>query len=225
MFRTYSLILIMALGVFFHGCTTLEYLDGSSEEDVKNFKMSKSEMQDELKRLEVENEKLQSQIESTTELNRQLRDENEKKLAHVSEQNRSLNQEVDRLKKDHQRINAENEILKNKLAGIQPKTKPSAITPPKVKKGVRGLKIKVLYGDANPKSAEKMAKRLKEMGHDIQVIDQAPRSNFDVTTIYFAPNSKYEAKRLMSDLGDKFLLKPLSWPSKFDLIVVTGSSN
>jgi len=225
MFRSYSLILIMVLGVFFNGCTTLEYLDGSSEEDVKQFKLSKSEMQDELQRLEVENEKLQSQIESTKELNQQLRDENEKKLAHVSEQNRSLNQEVDRLKQDHQKISTENEMLKNKLGGSQAKTKTSAAAPPKVKKGIRGLKIKVLYGDADPKSAEKMAKRLKDMGHDIQAIDQAPRSNFDITTIYFAPNSKYEAKRLMSDLGDKFLLKPLSWPSTFDLIVVTGSSN
>ena len=107
MFRSYSLITIMVLGVFFHGCTTLEYLDGSSEEDVKKIKMSKSEMQDEMQRLEVENEKLQRQIESTKELNQQLRDENEKKLAHVSEQNRSLNQEVDRLKKDHQRISAD----------------------------------------------------------------------------------------------------------------------
>jgi serine protease inhibitor ecotin len=70
-----------------------------------------------------------------------------------------------------------------------------------------------------------MAKRLKGMGHDIQTIDQAPRSNFNITTIYFAPNSKYEAKRLMSTLGEKFLLKPLSWSSKFDLIVVTVSSN
>lgn len=215
----------MALGVFSHGCTTLEYLDGSSEEEVKKFKMSKSEMYDELKKLQVENEKLQEQIESTKELNRQLRDENEKKLAHVSEQNRSLNQEIDRLKQDHQRIGEENEMLKNKLAGIQPKTKTSTAAPPKVKKGVRGLKIKVLYGDGEPKSAEKMAKRLKARGHNIQVIDQAPRSSFNITTIYFAPNSKYEAKRLMSDLGDKFLLKPLSWPSKFDLIVVTGSSN
>jgi len=215
----------MALGFFFHGCTTLEYLDGSSEEDVKKFKMSKGEMSDELKKLQVENEKLQRQIESTKELNQQLRDENEKKLAHVSEQNRSLNQEVDRLKQDHQRISEENEMLKNKFAGIPAKTKTSTATPPKVKKGARGLKIKVLYGNADPKSAEKMAKRLKDMGHDIPVIDQAPRSNFDITTIYFAPNSKYEAKRLMSDLGDKFLLKPLSWPSKFDLIVVTGSSN
>lgn len=182
-------------------------------------------MYDELKKLQVENEKLQNQIESIKELNRQLRLENEKKLAHVSEQNRSLNQEIDRLKMDHQRINAENESLKNQLAGIPAKTKTSAPAPAKVKKAVKGLKIKVLYGDGQPKSAEKMAQRLKEMGHDIQVIDQAPRSNFDITTIYFAPNSKYEAKRLMSDLGDKFLLKPLSWPSKFDLIVVTGSSN
>ena len=44
-------------------------------------------------------------------------------------------------------------------------------------------------------------------------------------TIYFDPNSKYEAKRINADLGDNFLLKPLSWPSEFDLIVVTGSSH
>ncbi len=215
----------MVIGAFLHGCATLEYLDGSSQEDVKKFKMSKSEMYDELQKLQAENETLRQQMASAEELNRQLREENEKKLAHVSEQNRSLNQEIDRLKQDQQSISQQNEALKNKPAGVPAQTETATAAPATVSKGAKGLKIKVLYGNADPQSAAKMAQRLKNMGHDIQVVDQAPRSNFNITTIYFAPNSKYEAKRLISDLGDEILLKPLSWPSKFDLIVVTGSSN
>lgn len=225
MFRTYAFIFIMVIGAFLHGCATLEYLDGSSQEDVKKFKMNKSEMYDELQKLQAENETLRRQMASAEELNRQLREENEKKLAHVSEQNRSLNQEVDRLKQDQQRISQENEALKNKPAGVPAQTETAPAAPATVSKNAKGLKIKVLYGNADPQSAAKMAQRLKNMGHDIQVVDQAPRSNFNITTIYFAPNSKYEAKRLISDLGDEILLKPLSWSSKFDLIVVTGSSN
>jgi len=223
MFRTYLFIIVLTMGFVFHGCTTLESFDGGSEKDLKMFQMSKSEMYDALKKLENENEQLQKQSLSAKETNQQLRDENQKKLAHVSERNRSLNQEVDRLKNDNQRITQENEALKQKFSNIPTRPKTAASKNPKVDKNISRLKIKVLFGDGELNSARKMAQRLRSMGYPVQLVDQAPRSNFDTTTIYFAPKSKYEAKRLRAKLGGQLILKPLSWPSNFDLILVTGS--
>lgn len=223
MLRTYSFIMLLILGFVFHGCATFETFDGSSEKDKKLLKMSKREMLDELKKLEIENEQLQKQILSAEEMNRQLQDENQKKIAHVSERNRLLNQEIDGLKNENQRITQENQEVKQKLSDIQMQTKTAVPPSYKVDKNAAKLKIKVLYGDGNPDSAEKMAQRLKSMGYTIQLIDQAPRSNFDSAIIYYAPKSKYEAKRLRANLGGRLILKPLSWPSSFDLIVVTGS--
>jgi len=81
----------------------------------------------------------------------------------------------------------------------------------------------VLSGDGDLNSAEKMAKKLRKIGYSTKSIDYAPRSDFEITTIYFAHNFKDKAKRLKSDLGQNPVLKPLNWSSKFDLIVVTGS--
>lgn len=223
MFRTHFFMLILTVGFVCYGCANLKTLDGSSKEKRNPSKMSKSEMYDEVQKLQIENEQLQKQLQSAEEMNQQLKDENEKKIAHVSERNRSLNQEVDRLKKDNQRIVQENEVLKQKLPDTQVKTNIVAPAPLKKDKTIGKLKIKVLFGDGELNSASKMARQLRSLGYPVQLVDQAPRSNFDSTIIYFAPKSKYEAKRLRAKLGGQLTLKPLSWPSSFDLIVVTGS--
>jgi len=224
MFRTYALILILSMGFVFHGCTAFEFIDGSSGEEIETFKMNKREMYAELNKLKSENEKLQRQIDITNEQNQRFRVEPGKKYAQVKEQNRTLSQENTKLNEDNQRITEENENFKKKLADTQVKAKPSAPASHKAAKGIGSLKIKVLSGDGNFNSAKKMAKKLRKSGYTIQLVDQAHRSDFKKTTIYFAPKFKYEAKRLRSKLGGNPALKSLSWPSKFNLIIVTGAA-
>ncbi len=46
--------------------------------------------------------------------------------------------------------------------------------------------------------------------------------NGEVNTAFFAPGFQNEAKRLADSLGGQAVLKPLNWPSMFDIIIVTG---
>ncbi len=56
-------------------------------------------------------------------------------------------------------------------------------------------------------------------------IDRAPRADFPVNTVYFAAGCEEEATRVAGQLGKGTVSKPLSWPSVFDLIIVTGLSS
>jgi hypothetical protein len=78
------------------------------------------------------------------------------------------------------------------------------------------------YGDLN--SAKEMAEMLKAMGYRVKSIDYASRSSFSRNTVFFAPEFKKEAEMLVSRLGGDMILKPLSWYSIFDLVVVTGKN-
>ena len=89
---------------------------------------------------------------------------------------------------------------------------------------MRKIKIKVLSGNGNLDSAKEMAKKLGHMGYKTEFIDHAPTSKFRRNTVFFAPKFQYEAKRLVSSLGGNSIVKPLSWYSIFDLIIVTGKN-
>lgn len=223
MLKIQSIILVLVIGFIGHGCATHQVIDSSSEREIQKQQMSKSEMSDALKKLEMENDRLQKQLVEAEKMTRQIQDENQKKLAHVSERNRLLNQEVEKLKNENQRIIKENEAVERKDSSMPMKTEPDRPKNSKVDKNISKLKIKVLFGDGELDSARAMARRLRQMGYPVQLVDQAPRSDFDLTTIYYAPKLKYEAKRLEAHLNERLMLKPLSWPSSFDLIVVTGS--
>ena len=89
---------------------------------------------------------------------------------------------------------------------------------------MRKTKIKVLSGDGNLDSAKEMANMLRNMGYKTEFIDHASSSSFRRNTVFFAPKFQYEAKRLVSSLGGNTIVRPLSWYSIFDLIIVTGKN-
>jgi biotin carboxyl carrier protein len=91
-------------------------------------------------------------------------------------------------------------------------TKPSA---PKL------LKIKVLSGDGKLPSARRMAKRLIKMGYKVQTVDLAPRWKIKKNVVFYSEDCRQEAEQILKRLGGKTVIKPLSWPSIFNLIVVT----
>jgi len=93
------------------------------------------------------------------------------------------------------------------------------------KKDTGALRIKVLSGDGNIKSAQKMASRLKKIGYKIKLVDHAPTPNFTHDTVFYALRSQGEGEALVGSLGGDTVLKFISWPSEYDLMVVTGKND
>jgi chromosome segregation ATPase len=374
MYRGFIIVFIMQLGFFIHGCTTLEYMDGSSKEELKKYKMSKYEMIDKIEKAKADNTNLQRQVDILNTLvkeKQRIIDEKEKKITEISEENKStaprlkgehnkellrlreknelLSQQIKELQSENQRINEENqsriaglrgedkdelvrlreknellsqqikelqsenqrireekeitivglrgenkdelvrlreknELLsqqikelqsenqrineenQSRIAGLRGEDKDELVrlreknellreqiknvtkenqkvtyenkslvkivTRQKgtllsqlnaLKKYTQKLKIKVLSLDSK-NSAEKTAKKLNEIGYDIKSVSYAPQSKFSRNTVYFVPEFKDEAERLVVSLGGNTTFKRLDWPSVFDLIVVTGKN-
>jgi hypothetical protein len=87
---------------------------------------------------------------------------------------------------------------------------------------IENLKVKVLSGDGKMSSAKQMVKTLVKLGYKVKFTGMAPRSNFVANTVYFAPDYQKEAKDMAIQLGGNTISKPLTWPSEFNIIVVTG---
>jgi len=224
MFRAYLIILILNLYFIFPSCAALEYLDGSSKEEIKKFKMNKDEMWNGMEKLKIENLMLQGQTITLSEKSQRIRDENENKLARMRDKNEHLNEQISKLKEENQRIRDENQLFAEKATKLQPKHKTLSSKSYELEKDIGKLRIKVLSGDGDLSSSKEMTKKLRNIGYKIKLAGYAPRSNFLRNTVYFAPKFQNEAKCLVFSIGGNTIHKPLSWTSVFDLIVVTGRS-
>jgi len=231
MYRGFIIVLIMQLGFFIHGCTTLEHIDSSSKEELQKFKMSKYEMIHEMEKVKADNVNLQRQIDILNALVKEkqriseekestiagLRGENENEVIRLREENELLSEQIKNVTKENQKVKYENKSLV-KILTRQKGTLLSQTNA--LKKYIQKLKIKVLSIDSK-NSAEKMAKKLNEIGYDIKSVSYAPQSKFSRNTVYFTQEFKDEAEQLVVSLGGNTTFKPLNWPSVFDLIVVT----
>jgi len=231
MYRGFIIVLIMQLVFFIHGCTTLEHIDSSSKEELKKFKMSKYEMIYEMEKVKADNVNLQRQIDVLNALVKEnqriseekestiagLRGENENELVRLRDENELLKEQIKNVTKENQKVKYENKSLV-KILTRQKGTLSSQSHA--LKKYIQKLKIKVLSRDSK-NSAEKMAKKLNEIGYDIKSISYTPQSKFSRNTVYFTQEFKDEAEQLAVSLGGNTTFKPLNWPSVFDLIVVT----
>jgi len=216
MFRSYFVIFVLILGLVFQSCATLEYLDGSSKEEIRRYKMTKGEVLNEVDQLKIENTNFQRQnniLNILTKEYQKINDENKKKIAMMRYQNELLNEQIAGLKQESERSNNESQVLRIKLATFQRNHEK------------KKLMIKVLSGDGDLNYAKEVAKKLQEMGYTIKSVDYAPQSKFSRNTIYFAPKFKSEANRLILSLGDSTISKPLCWYSVFDLIVVSSKKS
>jgi predicted RNase H-like nuclease (RuvC/YqgF family) len=84
------------------------------------------------------------------------------------------------------------------------------------------LKIKVLSGDNSLPSAKKAASKLKKNGYTVKRVDMAPSSKFSGNLVFYSKGMKREAEAIAKLFGGNTRTKPLSWPSVFDIIFVTG---
>jgi outer membrane protein len=99
------------------------------------------------------------------------------------------------------------------------KTKETAST--EIAANTKQLKIKILSSTKDLKPATRLSNQLKNLGYGDAAVDVAPRSNFKKNTVYFAGGQKIRAKELVHRLNmTDAVLKPLTWKSMFDLIIV-----
>ncbi|MBN2437966.1 MAG: LytR C-terminal domain-containing protein [Deltaproteobacteria bacterium] len=84
----------------------------------------------------------------------------------------------------------------------------------------KGLRIKVLAGSGGLSAARKMSETLKDLGYKVERLDRASTTHFRSDTVYYAKESEKEAKGLADRLGKETVVKPLTWPSVFDIIIV-----
>jgi len=250
MFRRVSVVFVVILCMTMSGCAAMRHLDGSSDEDTKKFRASKDELWNETKKLKQDNEacrrtiqEKQREIDQLTKqvanLNKdeglkteveQAKGATKKEIEKADGEDKSLKDQVSPLKektitvedKKSESSGPEKEGVKqDQKAVVDKKDAPQTTT---VEKGVepKVLRVKVLSGNGKMSSAREMSEKLKKLGYKIENTGLAPRSNFDVITIYFAPDYKSEAQQVAKQLGGGAIAKPLTWPSGFHVIVVTG---
>jgi len=226
MLRAYLMVLALWGGFGFYGCAGIDQPD----RDVKAESMAqvtqgtKDEAWIEKERLRLENAELQRQIAVLNAENQRIVREHENKMARLKTLNQLLNKEIEALREGNRGTMSENLLLKRKQSQLQGRKELATHEQEESRADVGLLKIKVLSGDGNLASAQEMAKRLGGMGYEIKAIDLAPQSSFLRDTVYFTSRSRLQAKRLLSHLGSDAILKPLTWPSVFDLIIVTGKN-
>ena len=229
MVRGVSLALIMIFCLILSGCATMRYVNATSDEDKKKFKASKDDLWDEVKRLKQENEACQHALrEKQTEVD-QLRVQ----LLNLTKRNvearkaEPLSTSKTTPKKTAPAV-AEDTSLKDQRDSLKeiaiPVEKKAPLQTAALDQGIKlkGLKLKVLSGDGKISSAKAMSERLMKLGYKVEDTGLAHRSNFAVTTVYYAPDYKREAQRLAVQLGGGAVFTPLSWSSVFHLIVVAG---
>jgi len=211
--RLFVITLLVCVFFILHGCAVLEKIDGSSKDEIEKFRMSKDEMWTELKKARTENVQLQDQVHALQNEHQNMRDQNE-----------FLNEQLIELREENQRLADENRALSQKVAPRQAEYGTPLSESNELEKCLRGLRIKVLSGDGDLNSAREMSKRLQEKGCKIETIHYASRSNFSHNTVYSKQKCEHNAKRLVSFLGVDTTYKKLTWPSAYDIIVVTGKN-
>jgi hypothetical protein len=197
--------------------STIAGLRGENENELVRLREENELLSEQIKKIKSENLRMREEKESTIA---GLRRENENELVRLREENELLSEQIKNVTKENQKVKYENKSLV-KILTRQKGTLLSQSNA--LKKYIQKLKIKVLSIDSK-NSAEKMAKRLNEIGYDIKSISYAPQSKFLRNTVYFTQEFKDEAEQLAVSLGDNTTFKPLNWPSVFDLIVVTGKN-
>jgi hypothetical protein len=233
------------------GCTIMRYFDGSSNEDREKFSTSKDELWNQVKRLKQDNEarqrtlgekqadialmnieitSLKQEMEGLKTDLQQAKEARQKDIAKADKEDKFLKDQISPLKE--QTIGVEEKkgeisipekegIKKEQKADVEKK---DVVQTTLVEKGIgpKMLKIKVLSGNGKISSAKALSGKLTKLGYRVENIGIAPRSNFDVNTVYFAPEYKNEAQQMAARLGGDTIYKPLTWPSVFHMIVVAG---
>jgi hypothetical protein len=123
-------------------------------------------------------------------------------------------------------------VLESKVQDLERKDLPSmgsvgdgdieGIKERKTNHGQVPLRIKVLSGDGSPTSAKRMAIKLGRYGYNVERTDIANKRNYKKTAIFYSEGNRKHAAEIFRKIGGNADLKPLTWQSVFDIIIVTG---
>ncbi len=193
------MVLVMALS----GCMVTKSAYDQKEEEANLLAKTASDLERRNKALQAENEDLKKQVAAKDDMLRLKSEE----IAKQDAKQAAMVEEVDRMKAQFARSG-------DGGGRDAPAAGRSA--------GFKSVRLKVLSGEGKIDSARRMAKRLAAMGYKVESVGMAESSDYPANTVYFAANSKKEAKALASRLGKDTIVKPLTWKSVFSLIVVTG---
>jgi TolA-binding protein len=228
-------ILCLISVLLLSGCGVFRYFDGSSDQEVKEISMSKEELQREVESLQTGNESLRKVVGQQESRIEKFEEKDKANLKTVSERQiriESLEKEKNALLEENKTLKAaaaikevtlvEQPIREKAPAAIkevtlveQPTRKKAPAVPAK------GLRIKVLAGSGGLSAARKMSKTLQDLGYKVERLDRASTAHFKSDTVYYAKDSEKEAGELAGRLGQGIVVKPLTWPSVFDIIVLT----
>lgn len=198
------------------GCAALQYFDGSSDEQVKKFTMSKEELQKEVESLQSGNESLREALDrKQAQLNTYDAKEkaNLKAISDGQARIESLEKEKNTLFEENKKLKSAAVVKEEALAEKQVREQAQAAA-------AKELRIKVLTGTGELSAARKLSKKLTDLGYKVERMDRAPTTNFSSDTVFFAKDKEKEAKELAGRLGKETVVKPMTWSSIFDIIVV-----
>jgi septal ring factor EnvC (AmiA/AmiB activator) len=208
--RSLFLVALLALVAALSGCLVTQSAYVQKEEEVNSLSKNVTELDRSNRELAARSEKLQTE---NNELKKQvaakddLLQKKSEEIARQDAKQAKMVNEMDRMKA---------QLAKSREAAVE--ERPSAKKPD----GLKSIRIKVLSGDGKIDSAKKMAKRIATLGYRVESVGMSEDTDYPANTVYFAPNQKAQAKSLASKLGKDTIVKPLSWKSVFNLIVVTG---
>jgi len=198
-------ILLIVLFVFLlSGCASFRCLDGGCQKDMQDLTTACVDLRNEVIHLTKEGKVKQSQIEALERDRNTLKTE----TVSLSEENKNLKLAASTMEKS---------------AAVEKQASMKAEEKPKIAGDAsKELRIKVLTGTGKISSAKTLSKKLTNMGYKVERIDRAPYSNFPSGTIFFSSQSEKKAREMAERLGKNVAVKPVTWRTVFDVIVVAG---
>ncbi|MHB8771834.1 MAG: LytR C-terminal domain-containing protein [Syntrophales bacterium] len=199
--------LMAALLAMTPGCSLFRSIDNSSPEEMRKFQATKDDLWDQAQALEREKAAAQKQLA-----------DREAEIARVKNELAYWQNETAQADGRFVELNKTVEVLNTQLKQQREPAPQQPQPPPQGKQ----LLIKVLAGNGKIAAAHRLAKKLEGLGYRIEATDLARRWDYKVTTIFYGPGNKNDAAAMAKRLGKGVIIKPRTWRSVYNLLVVSG---
>ena len=208
--RSLCLAALMVFVMALSGCMVTKSSYVQKEEEANTLAKTVSDLDQRNKEITAQSEKLQaenSDLKKQAAVKDDLLQKRSEEIARQDAKQAAMVNEVERMKAQQPKSRAA-DIKERPAAGKSA--------------GLKSIRMKVLSGEGKIDSAKRMAKRLTAMGYKVESVAMAENADYPANTVYFTEKYKKEAKTLASRLGKNTIVKPLTWKSVFNIIVVTG---
>jgi hypothetical protein len=181
------------------GCAMFQHLDGSTTEEMRAFEAGQPlQAEAQPPAISPEIQRNQAQLARELELVKREMELQKQRGAYLEEKTQKIERTV------------------GEVASRAPEAAVPAMP-------IGGLRIKVLSGTGRLSSAHALRDSLVKFGYRVERVDMAPRSNFTESIVYYLAGLRPQAEELAARMGGRASVKPLSWKSVFDMIVVKGT--